>query len=106
MDIRTIRAAGRSQAGRSRRGMEGGELRRSLSALRSQADRHLLEVGRMVYAVHSGVPIPSADLLPELRAVDALNRRIRDLEAAVSCAGCGAVPRPGDIYCRECGRKL
>ncbi len=64
------------------RTVEQGRQRFRLAELRSQADRRLREVGRMIYATHTGNPTPPEDLLAELKAIDELNRRIAELETS------------------------
>ncbi len=82
-----------------------------------EVDRRLRELGQMLYNTHTGDPTDSEALLEKLREVDGLKAQIDALKAqparedrggsaSPACPACGGAVRPGDRYCRECGRTL
>ena len=93
--------------------VDQGRLRRRLAELRARTDEHLRRVGGMMYDTHTGSPVSTEDLVAELRAIDELKRQTADLEARLPqsarrsiCPWCGGAAEPGDVFCRDCGRKL
>ena len=73
----------------------------------------LREVGEMIYATHTGTLTESEVLLAKLQEIDGLRQQIDRLEREIArlqggavCPFCGAAARSGDVFCRECGKKL
>ena len=78
--------------------VDQGRLRRRLAELRARTDEHLRRVGVAQQERH---------------AADELKRQTADLEARLPqsarrsvCPWCGGAAEPGDVFCRDCGRKL
>ena len=81
--------------------------------LKGQVKTQMQELGQLLYATHTGTPTDSEVLLAKLQEVDALYAQIAELEALMgrqpapaACPDCGTEFQEGDIFCRECGRKL
>ena len=81
--------------------------------LEAEVNTKLRDLGKLLYATHTGTPTESEVLLEKLQEIDGLRARITELNAKVSkesavsaCPFCGAASRPGDAFCRECGGKL
>ena len=88
-------------------------LRLRRSGLEGRVEGCFAEIGRMVYATHTGRPTDSETLLAKLREIDELRAQIARLERETArlrgdraCPACGAPARAGDAFCRECGEKL
>lgn len=84
-----------------------------IADLKSQINQQLKAVGEMIYGTHTGNPTESEILLNKLEEIDGLYAQIALLEeqlgrqpASAACPDCGASVREGDLFCRECGRKL
>ena len=84
-----------------------------IADLKSQINQQLKTVGEMIYGTHTGNPTESEILLNKLEEIDGLYAQITLLEeqlgrqpASAACPDCGASVREGDLFCRECGRKL
>ena len=89
------------------------KLRSRLAGLEGDRDAAMANVGRMVYATHTGA-LPESDvLLEKLKEIDGIQAEIaalreelgRDPEMPV-CSVCGSVGEDGDHFCRNCGGKL
>ena len=84
-----------------------------IADLKSQINQQLKAVGEMIYGTHTGNPTESEILLNKLEEIDGLYAQIALLKeqlgrqpASAACPDCGASVREGDLFCRECGRKL
>ncbi len=71
------------------------------------------EVGRLVYAAHSGGKMLPEDLDERLAAIDEINAQIEELRAqqkneaaGKKCSECGKVCDAGDAFCSACGTKF
>ena len=112
----TAAAAGNTACGIRARAMElvtAGRRNVRMAELESSALTELRRVGEMIYATHTGNPTESEVLLAKLREIDAIYDEIDALkrEAAGAkgipvCGACGGVGEKGDLYCRDCGRRL
>ena len=83
--------------------------------LESQVNAGLKELGRMLYATHTGTPTESEVMIEKLEQIDKLNEEIASLKGSIvketpvavpACPTCCAETREGDEFCRECGGKL
>ena len=77
----------------------------------TRIDEELRNLGMMLYATHTGDPTDSDDLLQKLEEIDKLREELDRMEKEAGkgpapCSVCGAAPREGDTFCRECGAKL
>ena len=84
-----------------------------IADLKGQISQQLKAVGEMIYGTHTGNPTESEVLLNKLEEIDGLYAQIAELEALMgrqpalaACPDCGKEFQEGDIFCRECGRKL
>ena len=88
-------------------------LEQEIDDLEDQADLQLYRIGLMVYGTHTGSPTESEVLLNKLEEIDGLYAQIAELETLMgrqptpaACPDCGKEFREGDVFCRDCGRKL
>ncbi|MCI8739704.1 MAG: zinc ribbon domain-containing protein [Oscillibacter sp.] len=93
--------------------LSSAKLRVRAATVEGEIKGKLTEVGRMVYATHTGTPTESEDLLSKLQEIDELHAQLADINDALGrvpeppvCSTCGAAIREGDAFCRECGGKL
>lgn len=84
-----------------------------IAALEDAVEKALEEVGRLLYATHTGTPTDSEVLQAKLQEIDELRAEIARLRGKPAesgksriCAACGAINWPGDDFCRSCGGKL
>lgn len=84
-----------------------------IAALEDAVEKALEEVGRLLYATHTGTPTDSEVLQAKLQEIDELRAEIARLRGKPTesgksriCAACGAINWPGDDFCRSCGGKL
>ena len=84
-----------------------------IADLKGQISQQLKAVGEMIYGTHTGNPTESEVLLNKLEEIDGLYAQIAELEALLgrqpapaACPDCGKESREGDVFCRDCGRKL
>ena len=71
------------------------------------------EIGRLIYATHTGTPSDSGDVQNILEYVDSLYEQLEGHEAELKrmrglllCACCGAENEGDWVYCRSCGQPL
>ena len=79
------------------------------SALRAQ----LRQIGKLVYATHTGNPTPSATLQAALEDADRLQEEIEACQGSLAalrgimvCDMCGAENHIGSTHCGQCGQPL
>lgn len=84
-----------------------------IAALEDAVEKALEEVGRLLYATHTGTPTDSEVLQEKLQEIDRLRAEIARLRGKAAdngksriCPACGSVNWPGDDFCRSCGGKL
>lgn len=84
-----------------------------VAVLENRVQESLEEVGRLLYATHTGSPTDSEVLQEKLQRIDALRAEIARLQGRPAeggksriCPACGAINWPGDAFCRSCGGKL
>ncbi len=84
-----------------------------IADLKGQINQQLKAVGEMIYGTHTGSPTESEVLLNKLEEIDGLYAQIAELETLMgrqptpaACPDCGKEFREGDVFCRDCGRKL
>lgn len=92
--------------------LSAARLRVQAASVDGEITAKLTEVGRMVYATHTGTPTESEELLAKLQEIDELKARLTGINEALGretaaevCSNCGAALREGDVFCRECGAK-
>ena len=73
----------------------------------------LKEIGKLVYATHTGEEIDADEITERLNQIDEKNEeiarlkeRIAERKTAVRCPECGEVCEKEDAYCRKCGTAL
>ena len=83
--------------------------------LESQINTGLKELGKMLYATHTGDPTESEVMIAKLEEIDKLNEELAVLKGGIAkegppadpaCPTCCADIQEGDEFCRECGGKL
>ena len=83
--------------------------------LESQVNAALKELGKMLYATHTGDPTESEVMIAKLEEIDKLNEELTVLKGGIAkeppaaepaCPTCCADIQEGDEFCRECGGKL
>lgn len=109
-------AAADAACGAGRRAAEllgAAKLNIRLAELRAEADDGLREVGKLIYATHTGDPTGSDVLLEKLRKIDGVYAEIAAcrteqarLRGGAACPVCGQRAKAGDVYCGGCGAKL
>ena len=81
-----------------------------IADLRAGVNVGLRELGELLYATHTGTPTDSELLMENMREIDELKARLRELEGEpiihLICPRCGHEVQPEDVYCRDCGEKL
>lgn len=89
------------------------KVRMRIVELEAQVNAAFREVGRMLYATHTGTPTESEALIEKLQEIDGLNQELEILRGGIAkeppaptCPTCCAPIREGDEFCRECGGKL
>lgn len=113
----TVRANAASAAYAA--GQAGAELlanakvRMRIVDLESQVNALFRDLGKMLYATHTGNPTASEALIEKLEQIDALHAELEILRGGIAkeppaptCPTCCADAREGDEFCRECGGKL
>ena len=83
--------------------------------LESQVNTALKELGKMLYATHTGTPTEPEVMIAKLEEIDKLNEALALLKGGIAkeppaaepaCPTCCADTQEGDEFCRECGGKL
>lgn len=81
--------------------------------LESEVNAQLRELGKLLYATHTGNPTESETLLEKLEQIDKLHAELAVLKGGIAkeapaptCPTCCASVQEGDEFCRECGGKL
>ena len=83
--------------------------------LEAEVNTKLRDLGKLLYATHTGTPTESEELLAKLQEIDRLNEELEVLKGGIAkevpapaptCPTCHAEVREGDEFCRECGGKL
>lgn len=89
------------------------KVRIKIVELEAEVNNQLKELGKMLYATHTGTPTESEELLHKLEEIDKLNEELEVLRGGISredpaptCPTCCAQVQEGDEFCRECGGKL
>ncbi len=89
------------------------KLRMEANRLDEEIRERLQDVGKYVYATHTGSPSDSDEMHETLQEIDhlkgkldAVNQKIGRRPEALACPFCGADVQPEDRYCRECGEGL
>ena len=92
--------------------LANGKERIRIVELESQVNAALKELGKMLYATHTGAPSDSEIMLAKLQEIDALKAEIAALEEKLgrkpesrTCETCGAAVREDAVFCEECGEK-
>lgn len=89
------------------------KVRMKIVELESQVNTGLRDLGKMLYATHTGTPTESEVMLEKLEEIDQLNAELEILRGGIAkeppaptCPTCCAEIQEGDEFCRECGGKL
>lgn len=71
------------------------------------------EIGKMVYAVHSGSTANQDELQIKLELIDekldkiaAIREKLSQVKSTVTCPNCGRECGPDDTFCSSCGAQL
>lgn len=93
--------------------LSAAKLRVRAATVEGEISERMAEVGKMVYATHTGTPTESETLLAKLQEIDELKARLAGINELLGrteepdvCPTCKAAVRDGDVFCRECGGKL
>ena len=93
--------------------LSSAKLRVRAATVEGEIKGKLTEVGRMVYATHTGTPSDSEDIQEILEYTDGLyqqlagrRRALRGLEGLARFCVCGEENPPENSFCRACGRPL
>ena len=89
------------------------KVRMRIVELESQVNAGLKELGKMLYATHTGTPTESEVMIAKLEEIDQINEELEVLKGGIAkeppaptCPTCCAQIQEGDEFCRECGGKL
>ena len=89
------------------------KVRMRIVELESQVNAGLKDLGKMLYATHTGTPTESEVMIAKLEEIDQLNEELNVLKGGIAkeppaptCPTCCAQIQEGDEFCRECGGKL
>lgn len=89
------------------------KVRMKIVELESQVNTALRDLGKMLYATHTGTPTESEVMIEKLTEIDRLNEELEILKGGIAkepvvptCSTCCAQVQEGDEFCRECGGKL
>ena len=89
------------------------KVRMKIVELESQVNAALRDLGKMLYATHTGTPTESEVMIEKLTEIDRLNEELEILKGGIAkepvvptCSTCCAQVQEGDEFCRECGGKL
>ena len=101
-------AGRRAEAAAERRRLE-----RAAADVTEEIELQMGEIGRLIYATHTGTPSDSGDVQNILEYVDSLYEQLEGHEAELKrmrglllCACCGAENEGDWVYCRSCGQPL
>lgn len=88
-------------------------LERAAADVEEEIRLQMGEIGRLIYATHTGTPSDSDDVQALLEYVDSLyeqleghRRELRLLRGVPFCEHCGAESSAGSVYCHNCGQPL
>ena len=89
------------------------KVRMKIVELESQVNTLLRDLGKLLYATHTGNPSASEVMIEKLEQIDAIYAELEILKGGISkenpiptCPTCCAAAQEGDEFCRECGGKL
>lgn len=89
------------------------KVRMRIVELESQVNTLLRDLGKLLYATHTGTPTASEVMIGKLEEIDRLNAELEILKGGIAkedpapvCPTCCAQVQEGDEFCRECGGKL
>lgn len=89
------------------------KVRMRIVELEAQVNTLLRDLGKLLYATHTGTPTASEVMLEKLEEIDRLNAELEILKGGIAkeapapiCPTCCAETQEGDEFCRECGGKL
>ena len=88
-------------------------LERAAAEVEEEIRLQMGEIGRLIYATHTGTPSDSDNVQEILEYVDSLyeqleghRRELRLLRGVPFCEACGAESSEGSVYCHNCGQPL
>lgn len=89
------------------------KVRMKIVELEAQVNAGLRDLGKLLYATHTGNPTESEVMIEKLQEIDKLNAELEVLKGGIAkeppapvCPTCCAPIQEGDEFCRECGGKL